>query len=69
MTKFNNRQNRTERQEPKWVTKKVVHNFSLYTLFNDELVALSRGLDCQIFIRNNRNNITTEFEYFLSKFT
>ena len=28
------------------------------------MVALSYGLDHQIPIRNNRNNITTEFEYF-----
>ena len=36
----------------------------MYRLSNDELVALSYGLDHQIPIRNNRSNITTEFEYF-----
>ena len=36
----------------------------MYTLSNDKLVALSYGLDHQIPIRSNRNNITTEFEYF-----
>ena len=64
LPKFNNRQNKTERQEPKPIPKNVAHNFSSYTLSNDELVALSYGLDHQIPIRNNRSNITTEFEYF-----
>ena len=64
LTTFNSRQQKTERQEPKQIPKNVVHNFSSYTLSNDELVALSYGLDHQIPIRNNRSNITTEFEYF-----
>ena len=64
LTTFNSRQQKTERQEPKQIPKNVVHNFSSYTLSNDELVALSYGLDHQIPIRYNRNNITTEFEYF-----
>ena len=33
-------------------------------LSSDELVALSYGLDHQIPICNNRNSITTEFDYF-----
>ena len=53
LTKFNNRQNKTEGQEPKRIPKNVVHNFSSYALSNNELVALSYGLDHQIPIRNN----------------
>ena len=64
LTKFNNRQNKTERQEPKQIPKNIVHNFSSYTLSNGDMVALSHGLDHQILIRNNRSNITSEFEYF-----
>ena len=51
LTKFNNRQNKTERLEPKRIPKNVVHNFLSYTLSNVELVALSYGLDHQIPIR------------------
>ena len=64
LTKFNNRQNKTEGQEPKQIPKNVVHNFSSYALSNNELVALSYALDRQIPIRNNWSNITTKFEYF-----
>ena len=64
LTKFNNRENKTDGREPKQIPKNVVHNFSSYTLSNDELVAFSCGLDHQIAIRNNRSTITTEFEYF-----
>ena len=64
LTKFNNRQNKTECQEPKRILKNIVHNFSSDMLASDELVAFSHGLDHQIPIRNNRSNITTEFEYF-----
>ena len=39
-------------------------NFLSHTLSNVELVALSYGLDHQIPIRNNRNNIATEFGHF-----
>ena len=53
LTKFNNRQNKTEGQEPKQIPKNVVHNFSSYALSNNELVALSYGLDHQIPICNN----------------
>ena len=41
------------------------NNFSSHTLSSDELVALSYGLNHQIPIRNNRSNITTEFEFFI----
>ena len=64
LTKFNNRQNKAERQEPKQIPKNIVHNFSLYTPSSGDMVALSYGLDNQILIRNNRSNITSKFEYF-----
>ena len=64
LTMFNNRQNKAECQDPKRVPKNVAHNFSSYTLSNDELIPLSYGLDHQIPISNNRSNISTEFEYF-----
>ena len=64
LTEFKNRQNKTERQEAKRIPKNVVHNFSSYTLSNDELVALSYGFDHRIPIRNNTSYITTKFEYF-----
>ena len=64
LTNFNNRQNKTERYEPKRIPKIVLYKSSSHTLSNDELVALSYGLDHQITIHNNRSNIATEFEYF-----
>ena len=64
LTMFNNRQNKAECQDPKRVPKNVAHNFSSYTLSNDELIPLSYGLDHQIPISNNISNISTEFEYF-----
>ena len=62
--KFYNRQDKSEPQELRRILKNVIHNFSSYTQCNDELVALSYGMDNQVPIRNNRNNITTEFKYF-----
>ena len=59
----------TEQQEPKRTPKKIVDDFSLYALSTVELVALSYGLDHQIPMRNNRNNKTTEVEYFSPKNT
>ena len=64
LTKFYSTQNKTERQESKWIQKNVVHNFSSYTLPNGALFALSHSLHHEIRIHKNRNNITTEFEYF-----
>ena len=40
------------------------HNFSLYILSNEDLVALSYDLDHHIPISNNRNSITIKFDYF-----
>ena len=65
LPKINNRQNKTERQGPKWIPKNVVNNFSSHTLSSDELVALSYGLNHQIPIRNNISDTTTEFEFFI----
>ena len=44
--------------------KSTVHNFSSYQLSDDELTALSRGLDHHIPNKLNRNRIHTEFEQF-----
>ena len=44
--------------------KNTVLNFSLYQLFNDELTALSYGLDHRIPSKVNRNRIYTEFQQF-----
>ena len=44
--------------------KNTVLNFSLYQLFNDELTALSYGLDHRIPSKVNHNRIYTEFQQF-----
>ena len=44
--------------------KNTVHNFSSYQLSNEELTALSYGLDHHIPSKVNRNRIYTEFEQF-----
>ena len=44
--------------------KNTLHNFSSYQLSNDELTALSYGLDHHIPSKINRNRIYTEFEQF-----
>ena len=44
--------------------KNTVLNFSLYQLFNDELTALSYGLDHRIPSKVNCNRIYTEFQQF-----
>ena len=44
--------------------KSTVHNFSSYQLSDDELTALSCGLDRHIPNKLNRNRIHTEFEQF-----
>ena len=44
--------------------KNTDHNFSSYQLFNDELTALSYGLDHHISSKVNPNRIYTEFEQF-----
>ena len=43
------------------LTSKTLLNFSLYQLFNDELTALSYGLDHHIPSKVNRNRIYTDF--------
>ena len=69
MTKFYNRQDKTEHLEPKLIPKNAVQNLSSYTVSNDKLLALSYGLDYQIPIHYNRNSIAAEFDYFYKKFT
>ena len=44
--------------------KSTVHNFSSYQLSDNELTALSYGLDHHIPNKLNRNRIHTEFEHF-----
>ena len=44
--------------------KNTVHNFSSYQLSNEELTALSYGLDHHIPSKVNRSRIYTEFEQF-----
>ena len=44
--------------------KHIVHNFSSYNLTEEEMTALSYGLDHQIPTNINKNAIFTEFEQF-----
>ena len=57
---FNERSNETVDN----YIKSTVHNFSLYQLSDDELTALSYGLDHHIPNKLNRNRMHTEFEQF-----
>ena len=44
--------------------KKIVHNFSSNNLSQEEINALSNGLDYLFLSNNNKNSIVTEFELF-----
>ena len=44
--------------------KKIVHNFSSYNLSQEEINALSYGLDHHVPTNINKNSIVTEFELF-----
>ena len=44
--------------------KHIIHNYSTYSLSNEQYIALSYGLDTHIPSRTNANMIYTEFEVF-----
>ena len=46
------------------IMKKIVHNFSSYNLSQEEINALSYGLDHHVPTNINKNSIVTEFELF-----
>ena len=63
--KFRGRQHKQEQPyaEMKF-NKHIVHNYSTYSLSNEQYIALSYGLDTHIPSRTNANMIYTEFEVF-----
>ena len=65
MPKFRGRQHKQEQPyaEMKF-NKHIVHNYSTYSLSNEQYIALSYGLDTHIPSRTNANMIYTEFEVF-----
>ena len=46
------------------LVRNIVHSVSSYALSNEELTALSYGLDHHIPMKANRNAVSTEFEHF-----
>ena len=48
--------------------KKTVHNFSSYNLTQEEIIALSYGLDHHVPTNTNKNSIVAEFELFFQNF-
>ena len=65
LPKFRGRQHKQEQPcaEMKF-NKHIVHNYSTYSLSNEQYIALSYGLDTHIPSRTNANMIYTEFEVF-----
>ena len=48
----------------KKIHRQIVHNYSSYTLSDEQYEALSFGLDTHIPVKKNKNAIYTEFEVF-----
>ena len=64
LSKFRKRQQKSDIKSCIQVSKNTIHNFSSYTLSDDEILALNYGLDQLIPYRVNYNSINTEFELF-----
>ena len=63
LTKF--RKNQTHPRDADKITiMKTIHNYPSYVLSNEEITALSYGLDNHIPSNINKNAVTTEFEMF-----
>ena len=67
LEKFRFRQNKHTSDKQNNFQSSIVHNFSLYSLSQTELNALSFGLDHYIPTNINRNSIQTEFDSFYQR--
>ena len=64
LSKFRKRQQKSDIKNPIQVSKNSMHNFSSYTLSDDEIMVLNYGLDQHIPYTVNYNSINTEFKLF-----
>ena len=64
MSKFIKHLQKSDIKRPIQVSKNTIHNFLLYTLSDDEIMALNYELDQHIPYTVNYNSINTEFEVF-----
>ena len=62
MSKFIKHLKKSDIKRPIQVSKNTIYNFLLYTLSDDEIMALNYGLDQHIPYTVNYNSINTEFE-------
>ena len=62
LSKFRKHQHKSDFKRRIEVSKNAIHNFSSYTLSDDEIMALNYGLDQHIPYTMNYNSINTEFE-------
>ena len=64
LSKFRKHQQKSDTKRRIEVSQNTIHNFSSYTLLDDEIMALNYGLDQHIPYTRNYNSISTEFELF-----
>ena len=64
LSKFRKRQQKSDIKSCIQVSKNTKHNFSSYTLSDDEIMALNYGLDEHVPYMVNYNSINVEFELF-----
>ena len=64
ISKFRKRQQKSDIKSRSQVSKNAMHNFSSYTLSDDEIMALNYGLDQHIPYTVNYNSINTELKLF-----
>ena len=69
LIRLREQQNKPRKDEQKKIHRQIVHNYSSYTLSDEQYEALPFGLDTHIPVKVNKNAIYTEYEVFLSKFT
>ena len=67
LSQFRKRQQKSDIKSRIQVSKNTIHNFSSYTLPDNEIMALNSGLHQHIPCMVNYDSINTEFELFYQK--